>query len=64
MMATSAFGAHVDALLNLRNRAERAEARVIMLENLLVAEQSRTERLELEALALYRMLHPDVRPTT
>lgn len=45
-------------------RAEESEARCRTLEALLVAQQARTDRAELEADALYQMLPEDVRPTT
>jgi hypothetical protein len=52
----------VEANVTLRERAERAEQRVLALEQLLASERAATERAKAEANALYEMLPVELRP--
>ena len=52
----------VEANVTLRERAERAEQRVLALEQLLVGERAATARAKAEANALYEMLPVELRP--
>lgn len=52
----------VEANVTLRERAERAEQRVLALEQLLVGERAATARAKAESDALYEMLPVELRP--
>lgn len=52
------------ATARANRRADEAEARCRQLEELIVAEQSRADRAQLESDALYHMLPEEIRPTT
>lgn len=52
----------VEANVTLRERAERAEQRVLALEQLLASERAATARAKAEADALYEMLPVELRP--
>lgn len=54
----------VRATAAANRRADEAEARCLALEGLLVAEQARGDRAQVEADALYDMLPDQLRPTT
>jgi hypothetical protein len=61
---TSLYEQVVRATVEANRRADEAEARCKSLERLLVAEQSRGDRVSAEADALYQMLPEEIRPTT
>lgn len=54
----------VEATVAANRRAAEAEARCLSLEGLVIAWQSRADRAEVEAQALYQMLPEHIRPTT
>lgn len=61
---TALYEQVVRATIEANRRADEAEARCLALEGLIVAEQARADRHEVEANALYQMLPADLRPTT